>query len=144
MKTIGVLFDVSGSMKKKFKNIDKIDKVNKKSDELIEILKNLSKNINANIFSILFGLQNSPFIIDFIKLLQMSNEKFKNITSTEDNSTTYRNKLIDLLSKDQEGNERYCNIREYVFSPNGPSEKLSEFFCNLMEEDREIIDNIYN
>ena len=73
MKTIGVLFDVSSSMKNKFKNIDKIDKVNKKSDELIEILKNLSKNINANIFSILFGLQNSPFIIDFIKLLQMSN-----------------------------------------------------------------------
>ena len=74
----------------------------------------------------------------------MSNEKFKNITSTEDNSTTYRDKLIDLLSKDQEGNRRYCNIREYVLSPNGPSEKLNEFFCNLMEEDREIIDNIYN
>ena len=43
MKTIGVLFDVSDSMKKKFKNIDKIDKVNKKSDELIEILKNYQK-----------------------------------------------------------------------------------------------------
>ena len=29
-------------------------------------------------------------------------------------------------------------------SPDGPSEKLSEFFCNLMEEEREIIDNIYS
>ena len=36
MKTIGILFDVSGSMKNKFNTIDKIDKINKKSDELIE------------------------------------------------------------------------------------------------------------
>ena len=48
MKTIGVLFDVSGSMKKKFNNIKDIDnkdinKVNKKSDELINILKNQQK-----------------------------------------------------------------------------------------------------
>lgn len=143
MKTIGVLFDVSGSMKNKFTNIKNSDNMNKKSDELIRILKNLGKNINANIFSILFGLQNSPYIIDFIQLLKLSNEKFKNITSTEENSNTYRNKLIYLLSKDQEGNERYCNIHEYVFSQNGPSEKLSEFFCNLMEDDREIIDYIY-
>jgi hypothetical protein len=36
------------------------------------------------------------------------------------------------------------DIRQYVMSPDGPSEKLSEFFCNLMEEEREIIDNIYS
>ena len=144
MKTIGLLFDVSGSMKQKFNKLKDIDKVNKKSDELIEVLKKIAKNNNANIFSILFGLQDSPYIIDFIKLLQMSNEKFKDIPSTEENSTTYRDKLIDLLSKDQQGNERYCNIREYVISENGPTEKLSAFFCNLMEEDRDIIDSIYN
>ena len=74
----------------------------------------------------------------------MSNEKFKNIPYTEENSTYYRDKLIHLLSKDQQGNERYCNIREYVISENGPTEKLSAFFCNLMEEDRDIIDSIYN
>ncbi len=144
MKTIGLLFDVSGSMKQKFNKLKDIDKVNKRSDELIEVLKKIAKNNNTNIFSILFGLQNSPYIIDFIKLLQMSNEKFKNIPSTEENSTTYRDKLINLLSKDQQGNERYCNIREYVISENGPTEKLSAFFCNLMEEDRDIIDSIYN
>lgn len=144
MKTIGLLFDVSGSMKQKFNKLKDIDKVNKKSDELIEVLKKIAKNNNANIFSILFGLQDSPYIIDFIKLLQMSNEKFKNIPSTEENSTTYRDKLINLLSKDQQGNERYCNIDEYVKSENGPTEKLSAFFCNLMEEDRDIIDSIYN
>ena len=69
MKTIGILFDVSYSMKKKFNKLKDINKVNKRSDELIEVLKKLAKNNNANIFSILFGLQNSPYIIDFIKLL---------------------------------------------------------------------------
>lgn len=48
MKTIGVLFDVSGSMKNKFNNIKDIDnkdinKINKKSDELIGVLKKFGK-----------------------------------------------------------------------------------------------------
>ena len=147
MKTIGVLFDVSGSMKQKFNNIKNSDNVNKKSDELIGILKKLGKNMNSNIFAILFGIKNSPYIIDFIELLKMSNQKFRNITSTQEseanpNITIYRDKLINLLSKDQNGNTRYCNIGEYVMSENGPKERLSEFFCNLMEDNREVIDNI--
>ena len=161
MKTIGVLFDVSGSMKAKFNNIKDInnkstenkninnndeDKEKKKSDELIDMLEKIAKNSHANIFTILFGLRESPYITDFIKLLQISNEKFKIITTEEDNSTAkiYREKLIDLLSHDKDGNQRFCDIREYVLSPDGPSEKLSEFFCNLMEQNREITDDIYN
>ena len=146
MKTIGLLFDVSGSMYQKFENIKNSDKVNKKSDELIKILKKIAGNSESNIFTILFGLKKNPYIIDFIKLLQMSNKKFKNIETTDENSTStvFREKLIQLLSKDSNGNERYCNINEYVLSQDGPSEKLSEFFCHLMEEEREIIDDIYN
>ena len=146
MKTIGLLFDISGSMHEKFENIRNSDSMEKKSDELIKILKNISKNAESNVFTILFGLLDNPYIIDFIKLLHMSNEKFKTIETTDENSTStvFREKLIELLSKDSNGNERYCNIREYILSPDGPSEKLSEFFCYLMEEEREIIDNIYN
>ncbi len=91
MKTIDVLFDVSGSIKNKFNNIKDVDnkdinKVNKKPDELINILKKLVKNTNANIFTILFGLQDWPYIIDFIKLIQMYNEKFKKITTKDDDN----------------------------------------------------------
>ena len=143
MKTIGILFDVSGSMNSKFHNMNTINKL-KKSDELIEILKNIGKNIGVNIFSIIFGLKDTPYIADFINLLQVSNSQFKKITSKNEISTFFREKLIKLLSKDKDGNERYCNIKEYVISPNGPSEKLSEFFCNIMEENREIVDHIYN
>ena len=88
-----------------------------KSDELINILKKLGKNINTNIFAILFGLQDSPYIIDFIKLLHISNKKFRKITSTEETEknpsiTIYRDKLIDLLSKDQNGNDVLMNEKD--------------------------------
>ena len=144
MKVIGVLFDVSSSMKEKLENINGVNEINKKSDELIEILNNICKNSEANIFTILYGLYDSPYIADFIKLLQISNHKFKELKSTDkDNSQFYRNKIIKLLSTDENGEIRYCNIKDYVLSPNGPSEKLSEFLCNLMEEERKINDNIY-
>ena len=103
MKTIGILFDVSGSMKNKFNFINKIDKINKKSDELIEILKNLGKNIKTNIFTILYGLKEEPCIIDFIQLLKLSNNKLKKIKTIDENSQFFRNKLIELLSKDKNG-----------------------------------------
>jgi len=145
MKTIGILFDVSGSMKNKFNTIDKIDKINKKSDELIEKkTKNLGKNIKTNIFTILYGLKEEPCIIHFIQLLKLSNNKLKKIKTTDENSQYFRNKLIELLSKDKNGDERACYIREYVFSSDGPSEKFSEFICHLIEEGKEIIDEIYN
>ena len=60
-KNIGILFDVSGSMNDEFQNFNKIDSLNdKKSDELITILKNLCKTTKLNIFTILFGLNGSP------------------------------------------------------------------------------------
>ena len=59
-KNIGILFDVSGSMKDSFDSLVKINCINKKSDELINILKNISKNIPIKVFTILFG---------FIKIL---------------------------------------------------------------------------
>jgi len=50
-KNIGILFDVSGSMKESFDSFTNIDKIKqKKSDEIIGILKNISKNIPINIF----------------------------------------------------------------------------------------------
>ena len=70
MKTyFGVLFDTSGSMYENFKSINNVKEVNKKSDALIPILKNLCNNSEKNIFTILFGLQEDPVIIDFNKLL---------------------------------------------------------------------------
>ena len=145
MKTFGILFDVSGSMKEKYKNINNVEKINKKSDELIEIMKNICKNSQINIFTILYGLLESPFIIDFIRLLKITNKTFKDVKCDDKNpnSTYFREKLIGYLSTDIKGNKRYCKIEKYVLSEDGPTENLSEFFCNIMKEERKIVDIIY-
>ncbi len=138
-KNIGILFDVSGSMEDEFKSFNKINSINnKKSNELTKILKNFSQNFEINIFAILFGLSNSPYIIDFIKILKISNNNIK--TLSKNPSKSYRDKLIYLLSN---GYRRYCNIREYIFSNEGPNELLSEFFYNLIKDDQNLIDEIY-
>ena len=80
----------------------------------------------------------------FYSIIKLSNNKLKKIKTTDEKSQYFRNKLIELLSKDKNGDERACYIREYVFSSDGPSEKFSEFICHLIEEGKEIIDEIYN
>ena len=140
-KNIGILFDVSGSMENSFDSLTNINSINKKSDELINILKNIAKNIPIKVFTILFGLSGNQDIIDFIELLKISNNYFKTLTTEETNSTYFRRKLIKLLSKN---GSRYCNIEEYVFSKDGPDELLSEFFCNILKENPYLIDKIYN
>ena len=225
MKNIGILFDVSGSMKEKFDNYyiekkEKNESNEKRADEIIKILENVSKNLNVQIFSILFGLLEPPLIIDFIRLLNISSKKFDKLESNTDdddeekelplrvhqntnfraprnnnrkipvdydrfdefrnhddnsfyktkyhfkekqrnmkkmttpeiddfykvnnNEKKYREELINLLSHDNKGNERYCNIREYIYGKEGPSERFSEFVVKLMKKERKIIDEIYS
>ena len=93
-KNIGILFDVSGSMENSFDSLTNINSINKKSDELINILKNIAKNIPIKVFTILFGLSGDQDIIDFIELLKISNNYFKTLTAEKTNSTYFRRKLI--------------------------------------------------
>ena len=176
MKNIGILFDVSSSMEKKFDNLSNLDSINKKSDELINILKNIAKNVQANIFTIIFGLSKSPYIADFIKLLKITNKHFKPLTANNFslkkcfwNTTykslgekegiinnylkgkiikntilsTFRKKFMNLITKN---NTRYCNIEDYIFqkSDKFDYELLAEFYCNLIEENPLLVDQIYN
>ena len=141
-------------MKEKFDNyyIEKKEKNEsnesneKRADEIIKILENISKNLKVRIFSILFGFLEPPFIVDFTRLLKISSEKFDELESNIDNNYVkkYREELINLLSHDDEGNERYCNIKEYIYGKDGPSERFSEFVVKLMKKERKIIDEIYS
>ena len=62
MKKIGLLFDISYSMKEKINNIKDIDKANKKSDELIEMIKNYQKILMQTFFQNYLGLKFSFYI----------------------------------------------------------------------------------
>lgn len=57
MKKIGLLFDISYSMKEKINNIKDIDKANKKSDELIEMIKNYQKILMQTFFQYYLGFR---------------------------------------------------------------------------------------
>ena len=70
--------------------------------------------------------------------MKISNYNIK--TLSKNPSISFRDRLIYLLSN---GNRRYCNIREYIFSNDGPNELLSKFFYNLIKDDKNLIDDIY-
>ena len=66
MKKIGLLFDISYSMKEKINNIKDIDKANKKSDELIEMIKNYQKILMQTFFQNYLGLKFSFYILFYL------------------------------------------------------------------------------
>ena len=78
---IGILFDVSGSMQSLFNSFSN-QSYKKRSDEIINIVericnrKNIQKNEQIRIFSVLFG-GSSESIFDFCSLLEISNKTFK-------------------------------------------------------------------
>ena len=54
-----------------------------------------------DIFTILYGLLEFPYIIDFIRLLKITNNKFKDLKSDDNNnsnSTYFRKKLIMIFN----------------------------------------------
>ena len=99
---IGILFDVSGSMRSSF---DSLSYHNTRADEIINVLDrictrgNRLKNEQIRIFSILFGGSNEP-IYDFCNLLEISNKKFKSNLSSKPNSKAskygYGKRLTDI------------------------------------------------
>lgn len=146
---IGILFDVSGSMKESFDSINN-NEYNKKADELSNILnkisnrKNMQKNEKIRIFSILFG-GTKELIYDFNNLLIISNYIFDyRLTSstqkTKKNVDGFCSKIKNLLSSN--GN-RDLYIDQYLYGNSGPSERLCEFTYNIMKEDNELINDIY-
>ena len=146
---IGILFDVSGSMKEPFNSINN-NEYNKKADELSNILnkisnrKNIRKNEKIRIFSILFG-GTKELIYDFNNLLIISNSIFDyRLTSSTQkankNVDGFCNKIKNLLSSN---GKRDLYIDTYLYGNSGPSERLCEFTYNIMKDDNILINDIY-
>ena len=97
-KDIGLLFDVSGSMKTPFFSILQND-YNKRADQLMYVIEKISHNGNKleseqiRIFTILFGGIKDK-IYDFGNLLEISNNNLKNFI------TIMSNKMIESKTDD--------------------------------------------
>ena len=144
---IGILFDVSGSMMSPFNSINN-NNYNKRLDELSNILdgivqrKNKQKNEKIRIFSILFG-GNKELIYDFGNLLNISNNIFKNLTSTNQKPSEdfdgFCKKIKYVLS---DNGRRPLYIDKYLYSNSGPTEKLCEMGYYIMKDDKELREDI--
>ena len=83
---IGILFDVSGSMRSSFNSLS-YNTSTKKADEILNVIDricqrgNRLKNEQIRIFSIIFGGRNEK-IYDFCNLIEIANNKFRHTLSS--------------------------------------------------------------
>ena len=150
---IGILFDVSGSMRSPFNSLSS-KSYQTRADELTNILEricqrgNRLKNEQIRIFSLLFGGMDEA-IYDFCNLMEISNNKFKKTLISKknpeapwkDSKKRFRNEFKEILS---ERGRRPLYLDEYLFCENGPSERLCEMGCYLLEDDPQLRYEIYD
>ena len=135
-KLIGVLFDVSGSMKYPFENLsNKKYSIKAKSNSLLSILTNISKNLKIDLFTLLFGSKPTE-ISDFLLLLKLINSFLKDLQLDDSNP---KERFIELML-------RYGpqELKKYIYSEYGPSDKLMSFICELIKKNDKLGLNIYN
>jgi hypothetical protein len=150
---IGILFDVSGSMRSPFNSLSS-KSYQTRADELTNILEricqrgNRLKNEQIRIFSLLFGGMDEA-IYDFCNLMEISNNKFKKTLISKknpeapwkDSEKRFRNEFKEILS---ERGRRPLYLDQYLFCENGPSERLCEMGCYLLEDDPQLRFEIYD
>ena len=135
-KLIGVLFDVSFSMKYPFKNLsNKKYSIKAKSNSLLSILTNISKNLKIDLFTLLFGSKPTE-ISDFLLLLKLINSFLKDLQLDDSNP---KERFIELMS-------RYGpqELKKYIYSEYEPSDKLMSFICELIKKNDKLGLKIYN
>ena len=134
-RVIGILFDVSGSMKQPFYDLskkieDKKEQVSR-VDSIINVIKTLCKKENTTLFALLFGCEGDEYksqLLDFIFLLRKLNEiknfneeinserinEYYNIKiSNKYNGNSYGNELKRLLS---DNGKKSLYIDKYIFT----------------------------
>ena len=88
-------------------------------------------------------------IYDFCNLMEISNNKFKKTLISKknpeapwkDSEKRFRNEFKEILS---ERGRRPLYLDEYLFCENGPSERLCEMGCYLLEDDPQLRFEIYD
>ena len=149
---IGILFDVSFSMKEPYNSFN-FKYSQSKADEIINILNRIasrgknSKNEQIRIFSILFG-GCRELIYDFCSLIEIANQTFNHDLKSNDYDKAkeykeygFGKKLEEILS--EHGNKTLY-LSKYLYCDSGPTEKLCEMGYYLLRDDQYLRERIYN
>ena len=136
-KLIGILFDVSGSMKEPYKNMSKNDySISPKSHSLTNILSNISKNLKIDIFTLLFG-SNDGKILDFILLIK---EIIYFLSSLEQDIYEPKKEFVNLM---KQFNEK-IDLDKYIYGPFAPTGEEVSFVCSLIHKNENLGKKIYD
>ena len=143
---IGILFDVSGSMKKPFNSFN-FKYSNTKADEIINLIEKIcsnphkSNNEKVRIFSILFG-GSQELIYDFCSLLEIANNLFCHSLTSDKNSKAkkygFGQKFEKILSE-----IGTVYLSNYLYCDSGPTERLCEMGYYLLRDDCDLRERIY-
>jgi len=145
---IGILFDVSGSMKSAFESLTSKG-YHTRADELTNILEricqrgNRLKNEQIRIFSLLFGGREEK-IYDFCNLLEISNNIFKKKLISSKNQKASKKgfgERLEFILSERRNEKLY--LSNFLYCEKGPSERLCEMGCNLLEDDYQLRRDIY-
>ena len=145
---IGILFDVSGSMQSSFNSLS-YNNSTKKADEILNVIDrictrgNRLKNEQIRVFSVLFGGRNEP-IYDFCNLIEIANNKFRHNLSSSPHEKASKNgygkRFTEILS---EHGRKSLYLDNFLYCEAGPSERLCEMGCYLLEDDYRLREDIY-
>ena len=136
-KLIGVLFDVSGSMKKSYVQLAKSNySIEVKSHSLINILTNLANNLKIDIFALLFGSKDGK-ILDSILLIKTIIALIKKLDCNIQNPKEEFLRLMETYAG-------HSSIQNYIYKDNGPTDEEISFICSLMQLDHSFAKKLYN
>ena len=162
-RVIGILFDVSGSMRQPFYDLSKTIKDKKEQvnrvDSIINVIKTLCKKERTTLFALLFGCEGDEYknqLLDFIFLLrklgeiknfneeinsEQINGYYNSKESEKENENSYGNELKRLLSKN---GKRKLYIDKYIFTKEFKfNEGKLKLMCDLLRGDEELCGSIY-
>ena len=163
-RVIGILFDVSASMKTPFYDLskkiqDKKEQVNR-VDSIINVIKTLCKKESTTLFALLFGCEGDEYknqLLDFIFLLrklgqiknfteennsEQINEYYNTEVSEDNDPNSFGNELKRLLSKN---GKRKLYIDKYIFTNEFKfNEGKLKLMCDLLRDDEEFSGYIYS
>lgn len=149
MSLVGVLFDVSGSMRCSLENVN-VANNNKKSFLIENIIETLGKKLNLSLFSMIFGCTDKlDEIADLFLLIEtidseistqrFKSQEFSSYSYGNSNYYDYKRKLLDLFN--------LCGantLEKYIYGKSGPTNNECQLIYNVLKDDRSLTQEIFN
>ena len=132
-RVLGILYDVSNSMKNSFNITQNINSTEIKSNYLMHLMNKLTKDKDIYIFTLLFGGQWKSPIIDFISYIEKMNKYISNLNLPKENQ---KEEFISLMKR------IYPDIENKLNEEINLTDLNMAFIIGLIKENKLLKENI--